>query len=534
MRTTIIITTAKRMSINTDRRLLPLVAALALAACGGSPGGDHGHPHDAAAAADEHEHGADESTLIYTDYTDAAELFVEFPALVAGQRSMFAAHVTRLADFQPLTSGRLDVVLEADGAPAARFRVNEPARKGIFTPAVTPRDAGTFDLVIEVSDGELVSTHRLGEVTVFADAAAVTVNQPEIEGDIGYLKEQQWATPFATTVAEERPMRRSVPGFATVFAPADAGAEVRAPADGYFAGGGLVRAGRSVEAGSVLGYLVPRLGEGSDIGSLVVALERAQAEFSLAERDVDRLEDLLARGAIPERRLIEARHELDVARAELSAARTRVEQYQRGNQKAGLALRAPVSGELLEVNARPGAFVREGDRVFRIAAPERRWLEIRVPERFSAGIQDTSGAWFDTDTGETVVLDERHGAHVVQVATAIDPVSRTAAVTLEYPTAQGPAAVGARFAAHVFVAAPESRLAVSRGAVIDDGGRSVVYVQTGGEAFVRRPVQLGINDGDFVEVLSGVQAGERVVSEGAYFVKLAAAGGEEIGHGHAH
>lgn len=329
-------------------------------------------------------------------------------------------------------------------------------------------------------------------------------------------------------------MRRSVPGFATVFSPADAGAEVRAPADGYFAGGGLVRAGRSVEAGSVLGYLVPRLGEGSDIGSLVVALERAQAEFSLAERDVDRLEDLLARGAIPERRLIEARHELDVARAELSAARTRVEQYQRGNQKAGLALRAPVSGELLEVNARPGAFVREGDRVFRIAAPERRWLEIRVPERFSAGIQDTSGAWFDTDTGETVVLDERHGAHVVQVATAIDPVSRTAAVTLEYPTAQGPAAVGARFAAHVFVAAPESRLAVSRGAVIDDGGRSVVYVQTGGEAFVRRPVQLGINDGDFVEVLSGVQAGERVVSEGAYFVKLAAAGGEEIGHGHAH
>src|SRR6056297_3220665 len=385
-------TTARGMSINTESLLLPLAAALLLAACGGSASDDHGHAHGPAENEGAHDHGGEESTLIHTDYTDVTELFVEFPALVAGQSSTFSAHVTRLTDYEPLISGRLDIILEKGGRAAGRFRVNEPARPGIFTPAVTPREAGTFDLVIEVS--------------VFADAAAVAVNQPEIEGDIGYLKEQQWTNPFATVPATERPMRRSVPGFATVLAPADAGAEVRAPADGYFAGAGLVRAGRSVEAGSVLGYLVPRLSEGSDFGSLLVALERAQAELALAERDVERLEDLFARGAIPERRLIEARHELDVARAELDAARSRVEQYQRGNQQAGIALRAPVSGEVLEVNARPGAFVRAGDRVFRIAAPERRWLEIRVPERFSAEIQETSGAWFDRDGADTVVLDE--------------------------------------------------------------------------------------------------------------------------------
>lgn len=41
-------------------------------------------------------------------------------------------------------------------------------------------------------------------------------------------------------------------------------------------------------------------------------------------------------------------------------------------------------------------------------------------------------------------------------------------------------------------------------------------------------------DGLWVEVLRGVSAGERVVSEGAYYVRLAAAGGDDIGHGHAH
>jgi len=44
----------------------------------------------------------------------------------------------------------------------------------------------------------------------------------------------------------------------------------------------------------------------------------------------------------------------------------------------------------------------------------------------------------------------------------------------------------------------------------------------------------GSVDGSWVQVNAGVTAGERVVSEGAYLVKLAAAGGEEIGHGHAH
>jgi RND family efflux transporter MFP subunit len=523
----------------TKRHLAAACVSLALSACGAPVSDEHGHEHTPAdetadETADTHAHGPADSTLVYTDYTSLTELFVEFPALVVGEVSTFAAHVTRLGDYGPLTSGMLDVVLEANGETAARFRVDAPARTGIFMPAVRPRDPGTFDLAIEITDGALQSRHELGPVTVFADAGEVEVNQPEPEGAIGYLKEQQWTNLFATVVAADRPMRPSVPGFATVLVPADAGAEIRAPADGYFAATDLVRAGNTLDAGAILGYLVPRLGEGTDFGSLLVALERAQAEKALADRDVERLSDLLAKGAVPERRLSEARRAADVAAAELSAARARVEQYQRGNQQAGIALRAPVTGNVIEVNARPGAFVRAGDRVFRVAAPDRRWLEIRVPEHYANGLQNTSGAWFDGNSGNAVVLDVGTGAQVVQVATAVDPATRTASVTIEYPTAQGPEAVGSRFAAHVFTSAPKPLLAIPRSAVIDDGGREVVYVQTGGESFVRRAVDLGIYDGAYVEVESGLKGGDRVVSSGAYFVKLAAAGGEELGHGHAH
>lgn len=498
-----------------------LLVPLALVACG-HPHGTDAEPHEERAA------------LVYTHYTGATELFVEFPALVVGESSTFAAHVTRLSDHEPLTSGTLDVLLESEGKTVARFRVRAPARTGIFTPAVTPRDAGTFDLAIEVVDGGLQSRHELGPVTVFPDFDVVEVSQLEREGDIAYLKEQQWTNRFAVTVAGALPIRPSVPGFATVHAPADSGAEIRAPSDGYFAASDIVGARERVQAGQVLGYLVPLLGTGSDAGSLLVDFERAQSQMTLAAQDVDRLQSLFEQGAVAERRLIEAQQAREVARAELRAARARVEQTQIGNAEAGIALRAPVAGEVVEVNARPGAFVRAGERVFLVAAPERRWLEVRVPERFAMSLRDASGAWFDRDETTIVVLDGSSGARVVQTSTAIDPVTRTASVTVEYPSARGPDLIGARFAAHIFTAQPEPRLAIPRSAVIDDGGQSVVYVQTGGEMFVRRPVELGLIDGAFVEVLSGIVENERVVSEGAYYVKLAATGGEEIGHGHAH
>ena len=55
-----------------------------------------------------------------------------------------------------------------------------------------------------------------------------------------------------------------------------------------------------------------------------------------------------------------------------------------------------------------------------------------------------------------------------------------------------------------------------------------------GEHFEKRVLQTGIRDGGMVEVKSGVQAGERVVTRGAYLVRLAASAPDAFGHGHVH
>jgi len=88
--------------------------------------------------------------------------------------------------------------------------------------------------------------------------------------------------------------------------------------------------------------------------------------------------------------------------------------------------------------------------------------------------------------------------------------------------------------AHVFTGDTAKDVAVPLSAIVRDSGVPVVYVELGGESFERRIVQLGIRDGDYIEVQNGIASGERVVSKGAYLVKLAASGPAEAGHGHAH
>jgi len=94
--------------------------------------------------------------------------------------------------------------------------------------------------------------------------------------------------------------------------------------------------------------------------------------------------------------------------------------------------------------------------------------------------------------------------------------------------------VGQSVNLYVETARAEEALALPNEAIVEEGGRPVAYVQLGGETFEKRELTLGIRDGDWVQVLSGVKEGERVVTKGAYAVKLASMSSAIPSHGHAH
>ena len=88
--------------------------------------------------------------------------------------------------------------------------------------------------------------------------------------------------------------------------------------------------------------------------------------------------------------------------------------------------------------------------------------------------------------------------------------------------------------ASVFTGKTAQGLSVPVSAILEEAGQSVAYVHTNGESFERRILQLGIRDANRVQVVSGLSVGERVVTKGAYQVRLAASSTSVPAHGHTH
>ena len=87
---------------------------------------------------------------------------------------------------------------------------------------------------------------------------------------------------------------------------------------------------------------------------------------------------------------------------------------------------------------------------------------------------------------------------------------------------------------YVETAHVEEALVVLPSALGDEDGRAVAFVQLSGETFEKRDLTLGIRDGEFVQVVSGLAEGERLVTKGAYAIRLAAVSTTIPAHGHAH
>jgi RND family efflux transporter MFP subunit len=373
------------------------------------------------------------------------------------------------------------------------------------------------------------------------------------EGDsVQLTKEQQWLSDFAIAVVERRVLRGAVPATGMLRASADGDAHVTAPIDAHLrsAAGGFPYTGMRVEPGQTLAYLVPRLGGEADLAGLELAVTRAATALDLARQERERLDALWEDRSIPFREVLQARGDEEVAAAELIAARRRLAQVQRTEEgdAAGVPVRAPIGGVVARVDVAPGAFVEEGARLFHLVNPERLWLDARVAEADLGRIETPAGAWFSVPgigpaqragDGRVFTLTPETGARLVAYGAMVDPDSRTVPVVFEFAPAAYPNGerlrVGQSVSVRVYTGEQSDTLVVPAGALVNDAGADVVYVQVAGDRFERRLVHTGLRDGELVGVHDGVREGERIVSRGAYLVHLAAGAEGDAGHhGHDH
>ena len=544
----------KLPTIATTVRIGALLSMILAQGCEGP-----GHAHEPGEEAEHgghgghggHGHGDDEDgrpSHAETAWTEKSELFVEYPALVVGQESGFLAHVTEMETFRAVTGGSFAVTVALDGGPEWTSRAEAPVRPGIFRPTITPTRAGPCRWRVAVDSPQVVDAFPVGPCRVFADVAAARAasgDEAEPAGRISYLKEQQWQTDFATSPVIRRRLQASVQAPATMRVAAGREAGVGATAPGRLVlSDATLRPGAEVAAGQVLATVVPRIEAGRDPSSLVADERAASAELRAARTEKKRLERLLAAGAIGERRVIEARRRAEVALAHLAGAKGRAEHYRAGADGSrefavGFEVRAPIAGTLVSVHAVAGETVEEGQALFRIVDLSRLWLVARVFEADLPAVQGwaaeaTGAVWFVVEGHETPFEVAAHGGRLVTLGHAVDPRSRTVPVVFELDNPDGRWRVG-HFATVALPSGPPlEALAIPEDAVLDEAGRKVVFVMVEGEAFERRTLRLGVRDRGLVQVVEGLAEGERVVTRGAYEVKLAGTSGGIPSHGHVH
>ena len=467
----------------------------------------------------------DEDREWFVEAQDAAGEAV--PGLAAGADVTFLVHATELAGSSPIADGRITLELrDLTGALVAQGEARAD-RPGIFPVSVGLPGPGHYYLTGRHHTSEGTQSSLLGSIEVLAE-----LPKGATAGESGTLpKETQWRMDFATEVVERRPFaeRIEVPG--TVRSVPGARFHLTAPAAGVVHGvDGWPRPGRELAAGDALLELglLPDSGTAS---GLALTITRARERLTEARATLDRLSALAEQGVVAESRVLEARRDRNTARAEWRDARERRDRIAGGSGDAGrIALRVANGGRLESIDVTPGEAVQAGQRLATLLDPARQWL---IAELYPADL-DRATELRDPAVRRPGAREWRSlsGEPVWQAAAFREPGGTLpVAFALEGDEGYRP---GMPVTVALTAGPGESRLTLPERALIDDNGVAVVMVQTGGERFERRPVRTGIRAAGRVAIESGLQPGDRVVTDGAWATLLAGRDNDRAGHGHSH
>ena len=542
----------------------------------------HSHDHE-----DGHDHGHEgEGHLLLTAYSDGLEFFAETGTFVAGQEVSVLLHVTELQDFKPYVGEDVSVCLVPKGESAGDNCGNcshghgteaEPEIEGegeghshegetheghqhegeghthqhegethedhqhedeghthqhegktevqgIYRFCVRAEAEGEANLVFS-ADGQRASI----PVRVFGSASEASeyAESLEVRSSNGavFPKEKSWSVDFATEEAVLEPFGQVIRATSRVQPSQEEVFTVSALTDGVVSiGAKALVEGREVRKGETLCIVK---GSGTADENLATKYARAEADYNFARNEYERKKALASDRIVSESELRQAEAAFEIAKA--------VFENLKGNFDAsGQSAKSPIEGFVTSVTVSNGQFVRAGDPIATVSRSRSLLVVAEIQPRYSACLKDICGATFkDMDSGRIWTLDEL-GGKVVSYGKSVSSDSPLIPVTFSVPN-KGGFIPGSFLQTRIITRSDTPAITLPTTSLIEEQGNYFVYRQLTPEYFEKTPVTIGASDGLRTEIRSGLNAGERVVSKGAMFVKLAQASGAldpHAGHNH--
>jgi membrane fusion protein, heavy metal efflux system len=283
--------------------------------------------------------------------------------------------------------------------------------------------------------------------------------------------------------------------------------------------------GRHVNVGDPLLFVVS-----ADVSNAIAAYRKAKNRFDLAQHMLNRSTDLLAHKALSQRDFEAAQADFYDAATDrqmalealkifgVSQAEIAEDEQQNSAIRPELVMRAPLSGTVVERLVLPGQFIQAGTTpAFVITNTSTVWVQGHVYDRdlTSIHVGDT------VDVRHASFPDAFHGV-VSYIGDVIEPATRTTPVRIVTQNE------GSLLKKDLFVdvvihdRSTRDVLAVPTTAVLyDEQNFPFVYVQVGSGQFAQRQVTLGNQQADDTQILTGLKAGDPVVSQGSVFLQFA-------------
>lgn len=535
------------------RRSVALFLSIPFVALACSPHAhDDGHDHAPAAEVEAVE-------LSLTAFGPEHLVFLAYAPLVKGVSSHVIVHVTQLADGAPRAAGPVELVVSRDGAAERRLEARAKS-PGHFALDLVLSEAGSWNVRAQVGANESI---ELGRVDVAADASSLPAAPAPDPSAISFTLERQWETAMTFERVAPRAITRRVTAPARVAVRPGAQAHASAPLGGRLAPAparAWPKPGEIVEAGAMLALVEPSLGPSEAFALRALELqqhqlrheldlqqleaERAQrsarVRLAVAQREVTRLDALLAAELGTEQELARVRADLELARAEESSAQSSLDSVVELRAEHGMdpehgvppvAIRAPIRGTLVEVEGVVGTTVEAGASLARIVDASRVWIAADVAETDLAGLR---APWRGVLRAPSLASTRDLESEPVFVSPLVDEAARTVRVAWEVGNASGELRPGQMCEVEIDSTDVTDGIAIPDAAIVRERGAPLVFVLVTGESFEKRRVELGARDRDRVRVVRGLVAGDVVVVRGAGELRLAAISGSGLEAAHHH
>jgi len=265
------------------------------------------------------------------------------------------------------------------------------------------------------------------------------------------------------------------------------------------------------------------------------ARRSSAAEIKLAQENYDRAKLLYQQKITAGKNLQSAEHDLEVAKASaensingtnaaLIAARRHLlilgikdstidALPKRTDLAAVFSLNSPIDGIVVERNATVGASVGTDANVFKIMDLSRVWIDANVFEKDLQQVRP----------GQEVKLTvpafpgSTFSGKVILINSVVDPDTRTVKVRTEVANPDGRLKPDMFANVQIVTALNRTAISIPQSAVLNDEGKTVVFVADG-NGYKKRQVQAGIQNNDRVEIIDGLAAGDKVVVKGNYLL----------------